>query len=100
MRNIQKKIKQLQTNLSELRYDLHLKQNSIPNLSDLIECEILWKSNPMAKDEIHENSPNQNTMNSYEQCLISFLMTNDKNLSIDQLKNKKKRRICVNCGKC
>ena len=45
MQKIQTTIKQLQTTFSDLEYDLHLKEGLTPNISDSIDCEIIWRRN-------------------------------------------------------
>ena len=167
MERIQMAIKRLQKDLSELRYDLHLKECQTPNIYDSIECEILWKRSQtddahlLIFDNINEDKSIHNynsdfddmpeysttatspssisSPTSYEHCLFSVFTENntlksrtnkddDKLTSIDtknilihkkQCKNEnksisnregitmmfsnsntKKRRFCINCGKC
>ena len=45
MERIQTTIKQLQTTFAGLEYDLHLKEGLTPNISDSIDCEIIWRRN-------------------------------------------------------
>lgn len=164
MEKIQTTIKQLQKNVSELQYDICLKERQTPNIFDSIECEMVWKRHKtvnMLKSTIQNTSEDEDTNTgtnhtdedvadysttstpppltpsptAYEHCLLSFLVGNDsitnkdeKTTSSDMKKNlpskkcplieksytnstmptitntlnssNKKRRICMNCGKC
>lgn len=133
MDKIQQTIKQLQTNLSNLQYGLYLKEHSRTNISNSIQCQIIWKRSRTdeinddddtgVEEDIHDYSTKSPT--SYEHCLLSYLVGNDsmnkdeqvnltdrkqilsnKNKSSNQTStvtlnsNNKKRRFCLNCGKC
>ncbi len=129
MNKIQRTIRELQKNFSELQYDLHLKENQPPNIYDSIECEMLWKRNEIQtsttvdtiedddEDDLHDcSTPSPTTC---EHSLLSFLVGNDSSIKDEKLissdtkqtlpikksttiltTNNKKRRICMNCGKC
>ena len=86
MNKIQTTIKQLQKNISELQYDLEMKECQIPNIYDSIKCEILWKRH--RTDDIQspkildENDEDYST--SYENSILSFLTGNDSPTTKDE----------------
>ena len=117
MDKIQRTMKQLQTNLSELQYGLHLKEHPITNIHKSIECELIWKRsrtdeiqtsttaeindddtgvesvNQDEGEDIHDYSTTNSTSTlsptSYEHCLLSFLVGNDSLTSSTMNKDDK-----------
>jgi hypothetical protein len=102
MNKIQGTIKQLQKDLSELQYDLQLKERQAPDIHGSIECEVVWKrdcrrsatveaSEDDEDDDVVDYSatgtppPSTPSPTSYEHCLLSFLVGND---SLASTKNK------------
>lgn len=109
MNKLQGTIKQLQMNLSEIHYDLMLKERQAPDIYGSIECEMVWKRHrkalPSEDDEetstvhSHDNDaldysttgtppPSTPSPTSYEPCLPSFLAGHD---SLTSTANKDER---------
>ncbi|CAF0756471.1 unnamed protein product [Adineta ricciae] len=125
MEKIQMTIKQLQKNLSDLQYDLQLKEGQPPNIYDSINCEIVWKRN-QTEDSQRSTSEDDEDINTgvnhegggggddddvldysttgtstpspatYEHCLLSFLVGND---SSSLVTNKDEKTISSNIKK-
>ena len=122
MDKIQRTIKQLQTNLSELQYGLHLKEHPMTNIHRSIECEMIWKRSGTAEiptsrtaeindddtgvesvnqdeDDLHDYSTHTSSTlspTSYEQCLLSFLIGNDSLTADDKVNLADMKRILAN----
>lgn len=104
MDKIQMTIKQLQKNLSDLQYDLQLKEGQPPNIYNSIDCEIVWKRSQTEDSQRSTSEDDEDTNTgvnhegggddddvldysttgtstpspaTYEHCLLSFLVGND-----------------------